>query len=721
MAKIFLGKYFPPSMVTKLRNEITNFHQRPNESIFEAWEHYKLSIDRCLNHNMLPITQIDTFYNRLTLRHRDTINAAVDGTFMKRRLEECYYLIENMTAHQNDWDTSAQRSESSSSITPSFGLEIVPLKAEMAEINKNLTKVLQINQQVKAVTPSCETCGGPYFYNGCPATVGQTQNVYAAGAYNQGVGVAEDIFVKVGEFHFPGDFVVVDFDADPRVLLILGRSFLNTGRALIDVYEGELTLPCEEYSQEVLGFSGSGNPTPSTEPIVSTSSPTLTPFKDSDFLLEETDAFLAIENEPISSEIDNSYYDSEGDIILLEEFLNDDPSSPTLPPQVLKCDDKSPVIIAKDLKDEETTSLIKVLKLHKQALAWQLSDIKGTSSQQKNKFFKDVKHYFWDDPFLFKICADQVIWWCVHGQEVVDILKACHNGAIGGHHGPNYTAHKYILVAVDYLSKWVEAKALPTNDARVVCKFLKSLFARFETPRTIISDRGTHFCNDQFTKVMLKYGATHRLATAYHPQTSGQVEVSNCGLKKILERTVGENRASWSDKLDDALWAFRTAFKTPIGCTPYKLVYKKARHLPIELEHKAYWALKHINFDLSTAEKTKRIHDSKIKDRVFNVGDRVLLFNYRLKIFSSKIKTRWTGPFIVTQVFPYGTVVLSQTDGPNFKVNGHRLKHYFGGDIPPMVVLDLQTFPKDQFIQGWVKLSDLKQALCGRQHMLILI
>ncbi|GJY07627.1 reverse transcriptase domain-containing protein [Tanacetum coccineum] len=137
--------------------------------------------------------------------------------------------------------------------------------------------------------------------------------------------------------------------------------------------------------------------------------------------------------------------------------------------------------------------------------------------------------------------------------------------------------YKYIsTLAVDYLSKWVEAKALPTNDARVVVKFLKSLFSRFGAPRAIISDRGTHFCNDKFDKVMSKYGVTHRLSTPYHPQTSGQVEVTNRGLKRILERTVGENRASWSDKLDDALWAFRTAYKTPIGCTPYKLVYGKA-------------------------------------------------------------------------------------------------------------------------------------------------
>nr|GEY47698.1 reverse transcriptase domain-containing protein [Tanacetum cinerariifolium] len=198
-----------------------------------------------------------------------------------------------------------------------------------------------------------------------------------------------------------------------------------------------------------------------------------------------------------------------------------------------------------------------------------------------------------------------------------------------------------------------------------------------------------------------------------------QVEVSNRGLKCNLERTVGENRASWSEKLEDALCAFRTAYKTPIGCTPYKLAYGNSCHLPIELEHKAYWALKHVNFDLKTTgdhwklqlnelhdqsyenslickEKTKKLHDSKIKKRIFNVGDRVLLFNSHLKIFSRKLKTRWSGPFTITKVFPYGTVELSQPDGPNFKVNGHRLKHYFGRDVPQLVVPDLQTFPTDK-------------------------
>nr|GEV24599.1 reverse transcriptase domain-containing protein [Tanacetum cinerariifolium] len=265
---------------------------------------------------------------------------------------------------------------------------------------------------------------------------------------------------------------------------------------------------------------------------------------------------------------------------------------------------------------------------------------------------------------------DIIIRRCVHGQEAFEILKAYHEGPTGA-----------IMVSISQQRRDKEKSLREMKCLKTLSKFVRYSMA-------IISDRGTHFCNDQFTRVMIKYGVTHRIATTYHPQTSVQVEVSNHGLKRILERTVGENRASWSDKLDDALWAFRTAYKTPIGCTPYKLVYGKSCHLPIELEHRAYWALKH--------EWMKKLHDSKIKNRIFNVGDQVLLFNSRLKIFSRKLKTRWSGLFTITQVFPYGTLELSQPNGPNFKVNGHRVKHYFGGDIPFNVVSDLHTFPMDK-------------------------
>nr|GEU40803.1 reverse transcriptase domain-containing protein [Tanacetum cinerariifolium] len=981
MAKMFLGKYFPPSMVTKLRNEITNFRQRPDESLFEAWEHYKLSIDRCPNHNMLPVNQIDTFYNGLTLRHRDTINAAAGGTVMKRCLEECYDLIENMTAHHNDWDTSAQQSESSSFVASSSYTKIAALKAEMAKINKNLMRVLQVNQQVKAVTPNCETCGGPHSFSDCSATIGNTQNVYDAGAYqveretevtkdtvhptNNGstediqppvvptespilnsepvvapiiepvaslnklllpdlsptsmtlelvdrlisrlAGVAEDVFVQMGTIHFPADFVVVDFDADPRVPLIHRRSFLKTERALIDVFEGELTrgvgkeaitfnldqtsrysanyndmtanridvidMACEEYSQEVLGFSDvivSGNPTPYYVPTISTTSLTLTQFRNSDFLLKEVDAFLTLKDDPTLLEVYQSY-----ELKICK--AKSDKSSIDEPPEVelkdlhphleyvfLEGDDKFPVIIAKDLSVEEKTALITVLKSYKRAIAWKLSDIRAgliypisdspwvspvhyvsknggftvveneeneliptrlvmgwrvyidyrklneathkdhfplpfmdqmlerlagnqyycfldgffgyfqipidPKDQEKITFtcpyrmfayrrmpfglcnapgtfqrcmmaifhdmIKKTMEVFMDDFSVFRnsfqTCLshlEKMLKWCedtnlclnwekshfmvkevrpmtrlLEKDTPLFFLKDCVEAfqtlkrklieapiliapdwyfpfelmcdasdfAIGGilgqhqekHFRPihyasktmteaksNYTTIekemlavvKYILVTVDYLSKWVKAKAFPTNDARVVVKFLKSLFSRFETPKAIINDRGTHFCNDQFSRVMLKYGVTHRLSTAYHPQTSRQVEVTNRGLKRILKRTINENRALWSDKLEDALWAFRIAFKNPIGCTPYRLVYGKSCHLPLELEHKALWALKHANFDLKTVGDHRKLQLNELSELRDQAYENSLIYKERTKkLHDAKIKIKFS-------------------------------------------------------------------------------
>nr|GEV54782.1 reverse transcriptase domain-containing protein [Tanacetum cinerariifolium] len=641
----FINQFFPSSKITNLRNEITNFQQRFDESFSEAWDRFKDLLRCCPHHDKMPRECLAIIESKSKVRYphnkpavaKVSTNTSTSGispdvaelkdmvkalllnkksqnqapATMKAVEESCFVNSNNASTLSSctlPSNTIANPRSDLKAITTRSGVsydgtQILPSTSFLPKSKSSILTSEPVNSPTIEHAISPDSAPRPnlrplipypsrmqdqklrdkandqrekFFqifkdlnfnisfadalilmpnlglsrrkHQSMPLSVWNKLSLpnltptcmtleLADCSISRPVGVAEDVYVKVGELTLRVGKEAITFNLNQTSRYSANYNELTAKR--IDIID----MACEEYSQEVLGFFdviASGNPTPYYDLIVSTTSPTLTLFGNSDFLLEKVDAFLAIEDDPTSPKVGQSYLDPEGDILLLEAFLDDDPSLPPPnqgnylpevrkelkiceaksdkssidePPKValkhlplhleyafLEGNDKLPVIIAKDLSVEEKTALVTVLKSHKRAITWKLSDIK--------------------------------------------------------------------------------------------------------------------------------------------------------------------------------------AYKTPIGCTPYKLVYEKACYLPIELEHKAYWALKHANFDLKTAgdhrkvqlnelrdqayenyliykEKTKRLHDSKIKDRVFNIGDRVLLFNSRLNIFSGKLKSRWSGPSTISHVYLYGTVELS--------------------------------------------------------------
>nr|GEU79360.1 DNA-directed DNA polymerase [Tanacetum cinerariifolium] len=1096
----FINQFFPPSKTTNLRNEITNFQQRFDESFGEAWDRFKDLLRACPHHGFSELHQLDTFYNALNSKNQDSLNSAAcatDGNNYHDNIQE--FVSQAFAANYNQGNSNYRPPMMSNQIRPP-GFPPVPNNQNVQSNNQNRFIPNQnqgnnFNQgpvyqppvfqpqayqtpAYQAPAPQTQGVSKEDFSAYVKAnnavmrnmqtqenepeatkdTVNPTNNGSTEDVQPQAIQSESSILTSKPVTSLISEPIIAPVSAskpNPKALIsypsrrnnernrekannkiekfyqifkdmsmaeCLALADLGASINLMPFYVwkrlslSDLTPTCmtleladhsifcsvgvaeDVYVKNILRkfwvFSdtiSSGNPTQFYDLIVSTTFPTLTSFGNSDFLLEEVDAFLAIEDDPTSSEFYQPYLDPEGDILLLEVFLNDDPSLPPpnqrnylpgvrkelkiceaksnkssvdeppvvelkdLPPHLeyafLEGDDKFLVIIAKDLSVEEKTALITVLKSRKRANAWKLSDIKGINPEfcthkflVEEDFEPAVQHHrrvnpkiydvikqevikllevgliypisdsLWVSPVhcvpkkggftvvenkdneliptrlvtVWRVCIDyrklnEAIWkdhfplpfmdqmlerlagnqyYCfinglpgyfqipIDPKDQEKTTFTCPYGTFAYRHIPfglcnapgtclshlermlkrcedtnlclNWEKSHFMVKEGIVLGHKISKKGIKVDNAKVdvITKLphpttVKECVVAFQTlkikltealiliapdwdmPFELMCDasdfaigavleqrqdkhfRPTHYASKTMTEAESNYTMTKKnvssgftfkvidtkgaenlaadhlsrlenphqnvldpkeinesfpletlnlVSTRGNQSTPRFANFANYHARNFIVKGMSSQQKSiffkdvkhyfWDDpnlfkNCDDQVIRRRVSGEEAIE------ILKACHYGPSGGHHaQGILALKHANFDLKTAgdhrkiqinelnelrdqayknsliykEKIKIFHDSKIKNRVFNIGDRVLLFNSRLKIFFCKLKSHWSGPFKISQVYPYGTVKLSQPDGPNFKVNGHRLKHYFGEDVPKLVVPDLQTF-----------------------------